>query len=232
MIKKLIIQKYPRINFSLLKRRPLLFLYSIYLTWRYIDEYNIWPALHFNSYVRVKFVKEKASFIRINTKLIIEQWLNTNKPIIIKLSPNAKLNIENDFILGPNITLFLSSNARLNIKGKKVESGSGITANSIIMVNEFVELGSDCLIAWDTYITDCDWHYIEGKKNCKPTIIEDHCWIGVGAKVLKGVRIEKNCVVTSNTVVVSGCYKANSLMFGNPLQVKVNAAPIWKRDMC
>lgn len=210
---------------------PFLWIYSVYLTLRYVDEYKNFPAIRFNNYVRVDIIKSKKSIIKIDTVLIFDGFLNRNAKTIIIVNENSLLHIENEFVLGDGISILVCPSAILKIKGKEIESASGITANSKIMVLDYLEIGKDALIAWDTFITDSDWHTIEGKNPCNKTIIGDHVWIGVGAKILKGVSIGNNSIITTNSVVVKGEYPTNAMLTGVPAKiVKINIAK-WSRDL-
>jgi acetyltransferase-like isoleucine patch superfamily enzyme len=72
-----------------------------------------------------------------------------------------------------------------------------------------VEIGRNVLIAGRVYITDHD-HLFEdpaepavhnGKLLASPTIIENDCWLGEGAIVLKGVRVGAGSVIAAGSVV-------------------------------
>lgn len=212
-------------------RKLLLWIYSCYITLRYIDNYKKFPAIKFDNLIKIKISKGKNSKININNKLIISGFFNRNDDIVIIMGSNSEINIINDFTIGNNISLYLSENAKLLLKGKKNESASGITSDSKVMVHNYVEIGYDCIIAWNTYITDCDWHGIEGKIPNKNTIISDHVWIGVGVNVLKGSIIGKNSIVTTNTITTNKEYPENALICGHSGEIKKNNISNWKRNM-
>lgn len=223
------INKYPSLK-SFLKS-PLNWIYAVYLTLMFVDEWSVFPAFQINGLIKIKFQKHKNGKLIIKNKLILEQWLNGDGCISVIIGDGAKCIVENDFLLGQGIKIYISPKAQLLLKGKESESASGITANSVVMVNEYLEIGKDCIIAWDTFITDCDWHGIEGKKATKKTIIGDHSWIGVGAKVLKGAIVNKNSIVTSLSVVLDGEYPENVLISGSPAKVLKTNIPRWRREM-
>jgi acetyltransferase-like isoleucine patch superfamily enzyme len=191
----------------------------------------VFPPVKLNGYVGVKIKKGNNSVITVKNRLIFEPFIYKSGETVIALANNAKLLIENDFVLGDGIRILVEENATLLIKGKDLESGSGITSNSVIMVKNYLEIGKDCLLAWDLFLTDCDWHGIEKKVPNADTIIGDHVWIGVGAKVLKGTRIGSDSIVTSNSVVLQGTYEPGSMVSGNPAKVVKANIPKWTRDM-
>ncbi|KRD07490.1 hypothetical protein ASE21_18565 [Flavobacterium sp. Root901] len=223
------IRNYPSFIFFL--KSPINWFYAAYLTFRFVDEYSFFPAFQINGSMKIKVKKQKNAKLVIKNKLILERWLNGDGCISFSLGNNAKCIIENDFILGQGTKIYLAPNAQLILHGKSKESGSGITANSVVMVNECVEIGKDCIIAWDTFITDCDWHGIEGKNSTKKTVIGDHTWIGVGAKVLKGAVVNKNSIVTSLSVVLAGEYPERALLSGSPAKILKTNIANWHREM-
>jgi len=59
---------------------------------------------------------------------------------------------------------------------------------------------------------------IQGWEVAKPIVIEDNVWIGGGAILLPGVRIERNAVVGAGAVVTRSV-PANTVVAGNPARV-------------
>lgn len=220
---------YRRYKLNYLRQHPLLWMYSAYLTLRYVDDFKQFPAFFFTRFIPIKINKHKNAQIIIENQLLIEPWLGGHGAIKINLFDSGRLLINGDFILGNNITILVAENATLLFKGKAFESGSGITANSVVMVDNYLEIGNDCIIAWDTYLTDSDWHQVEGKNRTSPTYIGDHVWIGVGVKVMKGVKIGDNSIVTSNSVVLNGEYPEKSMISGIPAKVIKSSISNWKR---
>lgn len=223
------INRYPDLKVFL--KSPLNWIYAAYLTLRYVNTYKRFPAFRINGKVKISIKKDTKSSLIIDEHLVFEQWVNGDGCISITLSDYSVMHIHNEFVLGNGVWVFVASNASLIIKGRDKESASGITANSVVMVKKYLEIGKDCLIAWNTFLTDCDWHGIEGKSSTKPTIIKDHIWIGVGVKVLKGSTINNDTIVTSNSVVLGGEYPEHSYLTGLPAKVLDKKAPKWSREM-
>jgi len=223
------INNYP--SFKAFLKSPPNWFYAAYLTLRFVDEWSVFPAIQINGSMTIKIQKRKNATLIVKKRLILEQWLKGDGRASLLLGVGAKCIIENEFTLGQDVKIHVGSNAQLILKGKNNESASGITANSVVMVNDYLEIGADCIIAWDTFITDCDWHGIDGKKSTKKTIIGDHTWIGVGAKVLKGAVINKNSIVTSLSVVLGGEYPERALLSGSPAKVLKTDIPHWHREM-
>lgn len=105
----------------------------------------------------------------------------------------------------------------------------------VFMCAEEIHIGARCVLSYNVTITDCDFHPIDASERrrdaianapngdrsarpplvTKPVIIEDDVWIGIGAIVLKGVRIGKGATVAAGAVV-SRDVPAGALATGNP----------------
>jgi acetyltransferase-like isoleucine patch superfamily enzyme len=90
------------------------------------------------------------------------------------------------------------------------------------------------LIASNVLITDSD-HVIEpggvpvtrnGRFVTRPIFIDDNCWIGQNAVVLKGVTIGRESIIGANSVVTHDV-PAHSVAAGNPARVikKLEVSP-------
>ncbi|MCJ8291436.1 MAG: acyltransferase [Crocinitomicaceae bacterium] len=198
---------------------------------RHVDEFSVFPAIQFQGRFKVHIEKKKDAKLIIEDRLILERWTHRKNATVITLNESSTMKITSRYILGDGIKILLSEKAKLILNGRKNESGAGITANSTILVNESLEIGHDCIIAWDTFITDSDWHTISGKEHTSPTTIAEKVWIGVGVKILKGVQLGKNSIVTSNSVVTSGIYPEQSMISGSPAKVMKEGIPNWTREM-
>jgi acetyltransferase-like isoleucine patch superfamily enzyme len=107
---------------------------------------------------------------------------------------------------------------------------------AIVMAEEFVAIGSHCLISWGVGIADSDFHPLEPaqrlidaqalapffknrpprpKLKTAPVKIGDNVWIGMNAVILKGVTIGDNSVVAAGAVVTKSI-RPNMIVAGNP----------------
>lgn len=220
-------------DFNYLKKSSIKsYIYAAYLSYRYVDDFRVFPAIQFtNGIFPIRIVKSKGAKLNINNRLIFEDWVNKKTRTNITLQRNAVMIAEDTVVLGNNISILVSENAKLEFGGRKNQSASGITADSHILVKKYVRIGVDNIIAWDTFITDCDWHRIGDKHPQKDTILKENIWIGVGVKILKGAEIGANCIITANSVVINGVYMEKSLISGNPAIVVKTDFDSWCRDM-
>jgi acetyltransferase-like isoleucine patch superfamily enzyme len=96
-----------------------------------------------------------------------------------------------------------------------------------------VRIGRNVLIASRVYITDHDHVFddpiLSAQQNprisCAPVVIEDGCWIGEGAVILKGLTIGERSVVGANAVVTRDV-PPWTLVAGIPAQVIRRIVPI------
>ena len=97
-----------------------------------------------------------------------------------------------------------------------------ITPGCRFMAGERITIGSGCMFARGTTITDCDWHGIFDRTDVhgvtKPVTLGDNVWLGDGAFVGKGITIGDNSIIGARSVVASDI-PANSIAVGNPAKV-------------
>jgi acetyltransferase-like isoleucine patch superfamily enzyme len=181
-------------------------------------------------FISFKIQKDKSSELSIKGHLSISPHVGGNNPVIIEMSANSKFQINGDFSIGQGVRFCLASNSTLTIGGKDKESGSGITADTLIMVSKNIEIGKDFLCAWNIFISDSDWHSIGGQSHQADVIIGDHVWVANSCSILKGAVISENCIVASHSKVARKEFPKNSLLAGAPAQVVKNGIS-WCRDI-
>lgn len=205
-------------------------LYGSYLTLRYVDKYTSFPAIIFeNSVIPLKIFKGLASELILEGRLVITPFASGAGLSSIHIGQEARVIIENDFVIGDDVRIVLSDHAILRCGGKKLSSGSGITCQSKVLVRNFVSIGTDTIISWGTFITDSDHHPINGVIRTEDVIIGEHVWIASGAQILKGSCIGKDSIVAAQALVLKGDYSDNSMIAGVPAKIK-GIAPQWSRD--
>lgn len=181
-------------------------------------------------FIRFKIQKDKTSELFIKGNLSVIPHVGGNNPVIIEMSVNSKFRINGDFMIGQGVRFCLVPNSTLTIGGKDKESASGITADTLIMVSKNIQIGKDFLCAWNIFITDSDWHSIEGKSHQADVIIGDHVWVANNCSILKGSIISENCIVASHSKVTNKEYPKNSMLAGIPAR-EVKTDICWNRDI-
>jgi len=85
-----------------------------------------------------------------------------------------------------------------------------------------VEIGENVVILADVMITDINHKYSEINKNVmlqdldvKETRIGNHCFIGMGARIMAGSKLGDNCIVGANSVVI-GEFQGYCVLAGSP----------------
>lgn len=182
------------------------------------------PLLKFN--IR----KHKSAKLNIKGQFVVSPHIGGRSPSLISLKQGSILDIKGDFIIGHGVRISLSENSSLLIGGKDKESGSGITSDTLIMVNKRIEIGKDFLCAWNVFITDSDWHTIKGQNHQVDVIIGDHVWIANNNNILKGSHIGNNCIIASNSKVINKIFPDNVLIAGLPSRI-IKEGIEWSRDI-
>jgi len=98
------------------------------------------------------------------------------------------------------------------------------------MVKKQVHIGTDCIIAWNVFISDCDWHKIDGKPFQDDVFIGNHVWVAGDSSILKGTRIDDGCIVGTHSVVMGQSVPGQCLVAGNPAKILAKDI-VWHRDM-
>jgi len=109
-----------------------------------------------------------------------------------------------------------------------IEIGAWCRIQHDFQVNAFtqVSIGDHCLIAPRVFITDADHIMPEDDSalsqsrgfRSAPVVIEESCWLGVNAVILKGVTIGHHSIVGANAVVTKDI-PPYSIVAGSPAKV-------------
>lgn len=181
-------------------------------------------------WLRVRIQKIKGALLIINGNFRITPHLGGTTPVRILLDRNSKLQIDGDFVIGQGVRISLKEGAELYFGGKREESDSGITSDTLIMVYNKIRIGFDFICAWNVFISDSDWHQIKGQKINSDIEIENHVWIANSCSVLKGSIIGEGSIVASHSKLINKEYPARSIIAGIPASV-VKRDINWHRDL-
>jgi acetyltransferase-like isoleucine patch superfamily enzyme len=133
---------------------------------------------------------------------------------IVRLAPGTTVRIGSGVLLAHDVGLHLRDRGAV----LSIGAGSFVNHRSEIIAHARVEIGSNCLFAWDVQVMDSDSHEVDGMPHTAPVVIGDRVWIGCRATVLKGVTIGDGAVVAACSVVTRDV-PPRALVAGNPARV-------------
>ena len=172
--------------------------------------------------------------VRIKTRVQIKGHQNC-----IQIEKGALLKNVRIIVLGDNNTISINKEAFLSgtelwVEGNHCKLNIGqrtFIGPSHIAVTEQSDIiiGCDCMLSSHVQIRSGDSHSILSKEinppmrinHSRSIFISDHVWLGEGAKVLKGVTIETDSIVSTGAIVTSS-FEKNVLVGGIPAKVLKN----------
>lgn len=173
-------------------------------------------------FLYIVYLKYKLLFfkkVKFNGFTIIYKFKNGT----IKIGENTTVN-SNFFsnLLGLYQKTIIISRYGGNIKiGKNV----GISGSTIYSMSN-IDIGDNTMIGANCKIIDNDFHPLNSNKRIlnnpddikkKEISIGNNCFIGMNTIILKGTIIGNNSIVGAGSVV-SGKFKSNSIICGNPAE--------------
>lgn len=142
---------------------------------------------------------------------------------------------ETGLVLGDRVTCYTWTEFNIDPSGR-VTIGDGTTlVGAIFMCAERIDVGRNVVISYNATIADSDFHprdpeqrRLDALANAPdgdpsrrppvvsgPVVIEDEVQIGIGAIILKGVRIGRGAKILAGTVVTRDV-PAGAIVQGNP----------------
>ncbi|MBT1704892.1 acyltransferase [Chryseosolibacter indicus] len=100
-----------------------------------------------------------------------------------------------------------------------------ITAESSIICHKSISFGSNCLLSWNIYVLDTDFHFLKDVNTGiivnenKAVLIGDNVWIGANCCILKGSAIPSNTVIAAFSLVNKNLFGHYKVFGGNPIQI-------------
>lgn len=159
--------------------------------------------------------------VLLKDKILVNQWGGSKLPSSISCGEGATFRVLGDFDIGPNVQITIGSAASLILGGRRNSTASGITCDSRIMVEKKnVEIGADCIVAWDVFISDSDWHDVKGSERSESVYIGEHVWIAHGVSILKGATVPSGCIIGAKSLVRRGKFPERSFIAGVPATVR------------
>ena len=109
----------------------------------------------------------------------------------------------------------------------RIELGADVgLTGAVICARTHIRIGRAVTIGANVTITDTDFHPLEPAARRRdfqagtsaPVVLEDECFVGMHALILKGTRIGRGAVVGAGSVVV-GEVPPGAIVAGNPARV-------------
>lgn len=97
------------------------------------------------------------------------------------------------------------------------EQGLHMTCSDSITIGNSVVVLAYVMITDSTHATgDFTKSVLDQELTTSPVVIEDGCFIGLGARIFPGTHLGKHCSVGSNAVVTGGIYPDYCVLVGAP----------------
>jgi len=148
----------------------------------------------------------------------------SSQPVGLKLGNHVKVYTWTEFNIEPAGTVLVGDNSTL--------------AGAVFMCAERIEIGNRVVVSYNVTIADSDFHPRDPELrkqdaianapggnqehrpplHSRPVIIEDDVWIGIGAIILKGVRIGRGARINAGAVVTTDV-PAGAEVSGNPARI-------------
>jgi acetyltransferase-like isoleucine patch superfamily enzyme len=140
--------------------------------------------------------------------------------------------------LGTNVRVYTWAEFSVEPAGEILVGDDSILVGPIFMCAERISVGRRVVISYHVTIADCDFHPLDRAARrrdalanahggdpslrpplvARPVVIEDDAWIGIGAIVLKGVRIGRGARVAAGAVVTRDVPEGATVA-GNPARL-------------
>jgi acetyltransferase-like isoleucine patch superfamily enzyme len=142
-------------------------------------------------------------------------------------------------ILGDRVRVLTWTTFNIELSGFLEVGDDTLLVGAVFMGAESITVGARCILSYNVTLADSDFHPLDvearrrdaaanapyGDRSqrpplvTRPVVIEDDVWVGIGAIILKGVRIGRGATVAAGAVV-SRDVPAGALAVGNPAVVQ------------
>jgi acetyltransferase-like isoleucine patch superfamily enzyme len=141
-------------------------------------------------------------------------------------------------VLGDRVKVYTWTEFNIDPAGRVEVGDDSVLVGVILMCAESILIGSRVIASYNVTIADSDFHPIdpelrrldaianapEGDRGrrprvvARPVVIEDDAWIGIGAIILKGVRIGRGARIGAGAVVLKDV-PPGATVAGNPARI-------------
>ncbi len=175
-----------------------------YLDWR--------TSLSFARGARIRF-KDEGFLVLGTERSSFRGWAGRNS---LFLEEEGVIEVRGFNQIGRGSLLWVLGGGRIQL------DGCSTSGKNMIIAKEYVEIGEGTQIAWGVTISDHDFHktYTGGVQNVEtaPVRIGKNAWIGMDARVLKGVEIGAGAIVAAGSIVTRSV-PPHALVAGVPARI-------------
>ena len=145
--------------------------------------------------------------------------------------------------LGANVNVYTWTEFNIDPDGAVTVGDDSVLVGVVFMCAERITIGKRVVISYHVTIADSDFHPLDPdarrldaianapggdlskrpRVESRPVEIEDDVWIGIGAIILKGVRIGRGARIAAGSIVTHDV-PAGTRVAGNPAQI-IDKAP-------
>jgi acetyltransferase-like isoleucine patch superfamily enzyme len=145
---------------------------------------------------------------------------------------------------GANVKVYTWTEFNIEPDGVVTIGDDSVLVGAVFMCAELITIGKRVVISYHVTIADSDFHPLDPEARrldaianapggdlskrppvvSRPVMIEDDVWIGIGAIILKGVRIGRGAKISAGSVVTRDV-PAGANVAGNPARIIAAASP-------
>lgn len=166
-----------------------------------------------------------------NNSIVIGNNFECSGIVVISIIGNG-----NQIVLGDDVRVIerLSIYNQQNCQSGSLSIGKGcsfyLTELHLYDNASSIEIGDDCIFAYNTVVHNTDGHSIfeKGKlvNQAKECVIGSHVWIARNALILKNSKIPDGCIVAANSVITKKFLEKNAVIASSGILKK---GIIWDR---
>lgn len=163
----------------------------------------------------------KINFSGVNAKIILSKGYYSN--CIFNVGSNSILEIDKPHKWGiKNLTVFNAENSYIHIGENFNCAGARLIS---LDKNMKINIGKNCMFSYNVEVRTHDGHVIYDKitkqaiNQPKNITIENNCWIGTRAIVMKGVNIANNSIIGAQSLVNKNIEEENTISAGVPSKI-------------
>ncbi len=181
---------------------------------------SAWYSVRFHGLVlvgrRTRIHVHRSASVRLAPGAMLVLGIAHDSPTgaVLRMRPRSTLEISGRVQVMRAATVSVGYDACL-----RIGAGTFLNDGATIVCEQAVSIGRDCAISWGARVLDTDVHELvrgdDAATRRARVTLGDHCWVGAGATVLKGVELGPGCVVGAGAVVTRSAGPGR-LLVGSP----------------